>query len=424
MDVDLTEPQTDFFTSEAAYTAAVAGFGSGKTIAAWMRLLATKMRYPSIDLAYYAPTYALIRDIFYPYVEADLDKLRIPYHINKQENILHIQGYGQVFCRTMDNPELIVGYQVGDAFLDEFDVLDKEKAIRVIRKVKARMRQHFPDKKKHQMFISTTPEGFKATYELFKKNPLEDSSLVQMSTHSNAHNLPDDYIQGLYDMYPEQLIEAYINGEFVNLVSGGCFPKFSREQNGCNTEIQDNDHLYIGQDFNVGKQSSVIYVKREEFVAGERIPQLHAADEIMQAFDTEETIQIIKERYPKHKITMVPDASGKARSSSSGSTTDFTLLREAKFKIDTPTANPLVKDRIISTNAAIRNSKGVIKFKVNVDRCPDFTAAMEQIVFNKNGQMDKAHDLDHPVDAGTYPIDRYFPVRKVQAAQVQVIGGY
>jgi hypothetical protein len=42
--------------------------------------------------------------------------------------------------------------------------------------------------------------------------------------------LPTDYIDSLRASYPPQLIEAYLEGRFVNLNSG-CVPEFSRKLN-------------------------------------------------------------------------------------------------------------------------------------------------------------------------------------------------
>jgi len=186
-EVNLTVPQSEFFHAAERYVAAVAGFGSGKTQAAVSRLLTTKLKYPSVDVAYLAPSYGLIRDIFYPYMSEVLSEMNIGFNINKQENNIYLQGHGKIICRTMERPDMIVGWEAGDAFLDEFDLLPTQKAKTVINKISARLRQKFPDGKKNQRFITTTPEGFKATYQLFKKEPLNDSRLIRMSINSDVN---------------------------------------------------------------------------------------------------------------------------------------------------------------------------------------------------------------------------------------------
>lgn len=410
MEIDLTMPQTEFFTSDASYVAAVAGFGSGKTRAAWTRCLATKMMYPRIDLAYLAPTYALIRDIFYPYVTETLVDMRMDpkrdFTINKGENVVHIHGMGQIYCRTMDNPDMIVGWEVGDAFIDEFDLLPTDKALKVIRKVSARCRQKFPDGKKNQKYITTTPEGFKATYKLFKKEPLQDSALIQMSTYSNAMNLPPNYIADLESQYPEQLIAAYLNGQFVNLVSGNVYYNYDRGLNHTNEMIEKREPLQIGMDFNVGNMNATVHVIRNN--------KPRALDEVVGLRDTPAMIDALRELYTDHPITIYPDASGNNASSKSASLSDIKLLRQAGFVINAPNKNPMIKDRVTSMNLAFCTAKGERNYLVNSDRCPSYSEALEQHVYDRNGLPEKRMDnnIDDINDSGGYFIHRRFPINK------------
>ncbi len=384
---DLTVPQSEFFHATERYVAAVAGFGAGKTQAAVSRLMTTKLKYPSIDVAYLAPSYGLIRDIFFPYIAEILSEMNIGFNINKSEHNVYIQGHGKIICRTMERPDMIVGWEAGDAFLDEFDLLPTEKALSVVRKLSARLRQKFPDGKKNQRFITTTPEGFKATYKMFKKDPVADSRLIQMSTYSNPH-LPEDYIQGLVDLYPPQLIEAYLKGNFVNLVSGAVYNCFDRDAMHTNREIKSGEPLHIGMDFNVTKMSAVVFVDG-----------LNVVDELIGYYDTPDIIEAIKEKYPKNNIYVYPDAAGKSRNTTGATTSDHKLLKLAGFTVRALKANPLVKERVQSCNKVMSDGE----LKINTNKCPLTTEAIEQQIY-KGGIPDKSQDLDHPIDAFGYRI--------------------
>lgn len=400
----LTTPQSEFFQATERYVAAVAGFGSGKTRGAVTRLIATKLKYPDVDLAYLAPSYGLIRDIFYPYMYKALTELKIKFDINKGSNTIYIQGAGKIYCRTMDNPDMIVGWEAGDAFLDEFDLLPTKKAERVLNKISPRLRQKFPDGKKNQRFISTTPEGFKATYKLFKKDPLPDSRLIQMSTYSNPH-LPDDYIQGLIDLYPEQLIKAYLNGEFVNLVSGSVYPYFDRDTHNTIRTIKKGEPLDIGIDFNVGKMSAAVYAPP---IIMEGKPLLQIIDELIGYADTPALIEAILENYPNHRISVFPDAAGKNRNTVGATVTDHKLLKQAGFRLRALNANPLIKERVQSVNKLFQN----MQLLVNVETCPQIIEALEQQVYDQNGKPDKSQDIDHPLDALGYRVCKDFLLSK------------
>ena len=405
-DLTLTTPQSDFFISQAEHTAAVAGFGSGKTQAALTRLLATKLAYPSVHQAYLAPTYSLIRDIFYPKISEVLGEMGLRFTINRTEHIIYVQGGGQIICKSMKHPDSIVGWESGDVFMDEFDTLSIENAKLVMNKVSARARMVYPDGKINQKWITTTPEGFKATYEYFQKDPLPGSNLIQMSTYSNEVNLPNGYIDNLFRLYPDQLIDAYLLGKFVNLTVGSVYPMFDRQHNNTHYVQSPRETLHIGMDFNVYKMSAIVHVIRNN--------EPYAVDEIMGARDTPDMIEAIQQRYTdaKNPIIVFPDSTGGSANTTNASTSDIKLLRDAGFRIDAPAANPPIRDRVVSMNGMFHNAKQERRYRVNVEKCPNYTLSLEQQVYDKTGKPDKAHDQDHPNDAAGYFIHRRFPAQR------------
>jgi hypothetical protein len=117
------------------------------------------------------------------------------------------------------------------------------------------------------------------------------------------------------------------------------------------------------------------------------------------AYDTADMISILKERFPKRKIVVYPDASGNARNTAGDS--DIKLLKKAKFIIRVNGTNPSVKDRITDANAGFKNAKGESTYFVNTNNCPDYTEALEKLPYKK-GVPDKESGFDHVTDAGTY----------------------
>jgi len=430
MDIELSKPQAEAFRSTAKSTAVVAGFGSGKTDLAMFRLVTSMLQYPKADFLYCAPTIPLIRDILWAKLADFLPTIGIDYTINKSESIVYLHGYGKIFCRSMDNPERLVGFEVLDAFLDEMDILPTEKAVSMFMKVKARCRQKIIDPvksngtpviKRNQIFVTTTPEGFRGTYELFKRSPAPGTKLVQMSTYSNAKNLPDDYIEDLKASYPPQLIAAYLEGEFVNLNSLGVWSSFDPEHNHMHIDVKKGEELHIGQDFNVGRGCAVTYVWRTldrdhlQNPTNFHLKVLVACGEIVESFDTPDTIRAHEEAFPgKHfpnKI-LYPDATGDNRKSVNATITDISLMRHAGYRVLQKNINPPIKDRITAANAAFCNANGVRQVFVDTKKCPYLTEALVQQAYDKNGLPQKgASKFDDLTDAGTYPIEWHFPLR-------------
>lgn len=425
--IEPTIPQDDFIFSELRFPAIVAGFGAGKTQALVDRSIIMKLQFPTVNQGFYEPTYDLIRQIAWPRYEEILETNGIAFKLRKSpHNCIDLPGRGRIIFRSMDTPQRIIGYEHGDAFVDELDTLKRDDAMEVWRRVLSRNRQRKPymrngagvilkdaegRSRRHPntAAVATTPEGFKFVYDRWYVNEQGDPNygIITAPTYSNPH-LPPEYIQNLRDDYPPELIDAYIEGRFVNLTSGTVYRNFNRETHLCDIVEREDEMLHLGMDFNINKMAVVVHVERKlEWKGEERVCPVATA-EIKDGMDTEHVIQIIRQRWPQNPITVYPDASGSHGTTSGGaSKSDITLLKSAGFRVAVDAANPLVKDRVNSMNAAFNNG-----YRVNGQRCPYYVRCLEQQTYDKNGVPDKTQDLDHPNDAGGYFIHKKHPLLK------------
>lgn len=379
----------------------VAGFGAGKTEAAVLRSVLGLIRNPGTNRGFYEPTYDLIRMIAWPRFEAVLEEIGLPYRLTKSPtNQIVIEGYGNIFFRSMDNPQRIVGYEHADADIDELDTLKQDDAAYAFRQIMARNRQHKPSGRPNTIGVTTTPEGFKFVHDTWVKNRRQGYEIIQAPTRSNPH-LPADYIESLESLYPKHLLDAYLEGRFVNLTSGTVYTSYNRE--GCDSDetIKDGEPLFIGCDFNVTKQAATVYVQRDGGAVW------HAVDELVNMYDTPDMIGVIEGRYPDNPIYIYPDASGKSRKTVDASKSDIALLEQAGFFVRVNKRNPLVKDRVLAMNAALEQGR----VRINAKRCPTTAECLEQQVY-KNGEPDKSSGTDHQNDATTYPIAYEMPIVK------------
>lgn len=417
----LNIPQSRFLEMDHKFKAFVAGFGSGKTWVGCSGMAKHFWENPRINAGYFAPTYPQIRDIFYPTMEEVAYDWGLTIDVKEANKEVHFYSgrvyRGTTICRSLDKPSSIVGFKIGHGLVDEIDILNQDKATLAWRKIIARMR-YKKEGLRNGIDVTTTPEGFKFVYEQFVKQLREKPhlekmyGLIQASTYDNAKNLPDDYIESLFETYPKQLISAYLNGQFVNLLSGAVYANFDRKLNHTNEVMEDGELLHIGMDFNVLKMAAVVYVLRSD--------KLIAVDELVDVRDTPTMAQMIKERFESHAIKIYPDASGQNTSSKSASQSDLSILREAGFTLVVDSSNPRVKDRIMATEAMLLNGKGERRLLVNTHRCPKFTEGLEQQVYDRNGEPDKSSGVDHVNDAGTYPVVKLFPIVRRQAQRVRL----
>jgi hypothetical protein len=417
----LNLPQQRFLALPHKFRAYVAGFGSGKTWAICAGACKHYWEHPRANRGYFAPTYPQIRDIYYPTIEEVASDWGLRVKIAEANKEVHFYSgrvyRGTTICRSMEKPESIVGFKIARGDIDELDTLQVRKAEHAFRKIIARLRFKFDGL--NGIDVATTPEGFRFTYEQWVKAVRDKPVLadmygmVQASTYDNELNLPADYIPSLLATYPPQLIEAYLNGQFVNLLSGTVYHQFSRTDNVCADMLHEGEALHVGMDFNVGKMAAIGHVIRDA------MPR--AVDEITGGYDTPDMIRQIKERYWRHdgntyhktrEITIYPDASGGSRKSVNASETDIKLLRDAGFRVSAPDANPPVKDRINSMNAMFCNALGQRRYRVNLQTCPTYADHLQQQVWADNGEPDKKSGHDHTNDAGGYFIHRMFPLIK------------
>ncbi|BAQ84210.1 putative terminase [uncultured Mediterranean phage uvMED] len=405
MKLSVNVPQSQFLNLTNKYRAYVAGYGAGKTFIGCVAQCLDFWKYPGINQAYFAPTFPQIRDIYYPTVQSCADLCGLTVEIregNKEVHFYNGRTYrGTVICRSMQLPQTIVGFKIGNALVDEIDVMDTNKASLAWNKIIGRLRwENAPNR----VSVTTTPEGYKFIYQRFVMDKTDNYGLIQASTYDNEANLPDGYIESLADTYNPELRAAYLNGQFVNLFSGTVFRSYERKRCASRETVQPREMLRIGCDFNVTNVSAVVYVTRGGI--------WHAVDEMTGIYDTPDLIAAIKQKYPDHSIRIYPDASGGSRKTVDASISDISLLQSAGLAVYAHKSNPLVKDRVIAANVAF--DKGMVK--VNELLCPEYSRCLEQLAYDANGAPDKKSNLDHLPDAGTYPIAYEMPVVKPAAS--------
>jgi hypothetical protein len=401
LNLALFEKQEDFVFSEAKFPALIAGYGAGKTHGLVARALARKMAFPRNQVGYFAPTWDLIKLIAWPRFEEVLSEFDIGYRLNRSDRYLDIEGWGRVLFRSLESA--LVGFEVGDSVVDELDTMAAHKASQCWNRVIARTRQRKMNGAMNTVALGTTPEGFRFAYERWEQKASERYVLYRMSTRDN-YLLPEDYIPSLEETYPPQLLEAYLEGRFVNMTAGSVYPEFNRVLNACKDVPLAGEPLHIGMDFNVLNMTAIVCVIRDG------LPR--AVEELTRVRDTPTMAELIASRYPNRSICIYPDASGSARKSVGAGVSDLAILGAKGFRICAPNANPPVRDRVNAVNALILNAKGERRFKVNVERCPVLTNSLEKQAFDGNGEPDKSGDLDHAPDGLGYFLSYRFPIVK------------
>lgn len=362
----------------------------------------------------YAPDHNILRRVAIPRAQFWLTQGGWSYTTNKTENVIYTSssGIGDIIFKSLNDPESLVGYETYATFIDELDTLSMAHAEAVFDKLLGRNRQNIEDvPEAYKVFNEldnrwecvnktaafSTPEGFKFCYNMW--HPDSENAIMNPEfkiykgrTLDNP-TLSRTWINQLKAKYSKKKLQAYMEGEFVNLESGTVYYTFDRKVHKSFETVQMGDILHIGVDFNVGNCSAVIIVTRGY--------KYHAVAEITGALDTPFLIKQILDRWPLNKKIVYPDATGIKRSSSNSavSKTDIALLRLAGLQIRARSQNPLVRDRVACKNNLIEKGR----YYVSETGCPTYIKHIEQQSY-VNGKPDKDSGNDHLPDAGGYPL--------------------
>lgn len=394
--IELLKHQHEFIKSTKQHSVIVGGFRSGKTYAGVIKTIKKlieiyqQTKTPS-NVAYYLPTYALVRGIAYPEFRKQLQVFNIEFQLKETHHEISTD-YGTIIFKSMEDPSSIMGFEVGYSLIDEIDRVHRNKVEEAFHNIIARNSAQTQSEYNPTDFVST-PEGFGFLYNFWKDNNENNKvELIRARTENNPYIHPE-FVQSLKDQYSEHKLLAYLDGEFVNMTSGSVFSDYDINKHHTDKEVTESDVLHIGMDFNITNMSAVVHL----FEGG----IAYAVDEFTRYYDTHDLCQAIKQRYPMHRINIYPDASGNNRRSAGES--DFTEIRKFKFNLLSLSKNSLVKDRVNTTNMTFRQGK----YLVNKNKCPNYSEALMQLAY-KNNEPDKSSGFDHLTDAGTYYINYIF----------------
>ena len=322
---------------------------------------------------------------------------------NKNESELFVEfDNGSIIqLKGAENRDSLRGVSLAGAVIDEAAFMVKEVWTEVVRPSTS-------DQQAPVLFISS-PSGwnwFKERYDYALSGEDPNWEAFQFTT-AEGGNVTDEEIESAKRELPIKTFNQEYLASFETL-SNRVYSNFDRMQNVAESDQDINDFpdLYIGIDFNVNPMSAIVGVKSAD--------QLFLLDEIiLPNSNTTELSAEIKRRYPKHKIRVYPDPSGRARkTSAAGGVTDFAILEQNGFSVVAPRAHPPVADRINEVQAMLQNANGQRRLFVS-KKCKDMIKSLDGLVYKeKTGAPDKDSGLDHITDALGYLVHSEFPIRK------------
>ena len=402
---DYLPHQWEFITSKKQINALVGGFGSGKTYAFLHKTFINhikKRNDKDISNGWIIyPTYELAEELFVEPMKEIFERNGINYTYNIQKHKF-TTPYGIMKIYQLQKPQRIIGAELTFIGFDEFDVESWKNCDIAYKKAIGRMR----GSSDCEIYIVTSPEGFHYTHHQFVENDNDSKALIHGKTTDNVY-LPDSYIDLLEQNYDKSMLQAYRDGEFVNISALSTYHSFERSKNVKKCEYDRSQPVRIGLDFNNDPMCSILFhtYKTE--------PKVRIFDCISLSHQgqgdllTSRICAVIKDKYPNHQYIVYPDASGFQRHTSA-MFSDIDLLKQAGFKVNVRKSNPPVTNRVNSVNKMLEGN-------IIIDpRCKALIQDLEKVT-NKQGtrDIDKSNKLlTHMTDALGYAIEWEFPIIK------------
>ena len=418
--------QYEFATTNPAeykHPAIIGGFGSGKTESIplrWLSLIEYRATNQKLkcNLMVVEPTFEMIRDILVPTFDLFFDrhKIKHTFHKSYYNYSINYKGYSfTAMFRSADKPASLTGKNLTDIMLDEYDKIKSVKDQKdVWNECIARIR------KAEYGTVSpvTTPEGYRNTYELYGKELKKGFKLIRAKTYNNFF-LPKDYIENLYLQYSPELVQQYIEAEFINLTQGKVYYPFNRNSHLKKLQLIHNIPIRLTFDFNVNPMTTSICQIVDSFDFRCQPKVVHVLKSLnTRNSNTDKQCLAVKDYLKNYdnELIIYGDATNQKRTESNY--TNWQIVKQhfppsEKIQYKVPSSNPAIIDRVNSVNSKLLNSKNQIGILLDSENCNELVNDFEKIVWKegKNEIDTKDKDLTHNSDNIGYIIWQEFPLR-------------
>jgi len=409
--IELLESQADFVTDTSTmFLGLVGGYRAGKTYSLCHRAIYMASKNIGYRGALLEPTHGMLKRVLVPTMIDILDSIGLPYTYRSSDPhgiTLHFpNGNVEILLMASESYKRVAGVTLAWFGVDEFDLIDTDLAQDAWKMLVSRL----TNANVMSGFVTSTPEGYKFLYQFFVADANDehgvertDRRLITARTIDNPYIDPA-YIERMYTQYTSKQLEAYLNGEFVNLVSGSVYDQFDRALNGTSKTLADYPKhiLHIGLDFNINNMASTVFIVDRA--------EPHALKEHIGAQNTRIWIENMKKEYPDRTIYVYPDSSG-ASGSANADQSSIAMIKQAGFEVKCGKANPRIELRVGSVNAKICNANNVRSFFINPRTCPETTRGLEQQAYDPStGKPDKKSGVDHTCDAVGYFMHNAYPL--------------
>ena len=395
----LSERQKLIAKDPARFKVAVCGRRFGKTFLA-MREICYRARMPNQEIFYITTSYRAAKMIMWKSLKRKLISLKWAKKVNESELSITLKNGSVISLKGAEEPDRLRGVSLSYCVIDEAAEC-KLKALwgEIIRPALA-------DQQGGALFIGTPKGKSSAFYDLYvKAGRAKGWSRYQFTTMDGGFVTQEEIDAAREDMSERQFRQEFLATfeTYENRVAWA----FDRDSHVIDEpKLVDTSIIHVGMDFNVNPITAAVLVKG----ANDTLMQI---DEIkIHASNTNELAEEISNRYPRSKVFVYPDPSGRRTQTSSGGNSDHKILENYGFIVKAPRKHDPVKDRINAFNARLSNSKGDKRLFLTRN-CKYTIECLDKHSFKEGTtQPDKDTGFDHMFDAISYAVAYLYPIKK------------
>ena len=272
--------------------------------------------------------------------------------------------------------------------------------------------------------LYTTPSGFDHCYDLYEETKKDPEWAHFHAPSTEAWWWTAEEIDSAKRTMSEAIFAQEILAEFRDLTRGKAYVNFGEHNI---SDVNPFSHLSIsphlpiilGTDYNLSPMAwslgQVNVGKAHWFYYDE----IH-----LESSHTQEASEaaVAKLEGLPNEVWVCGDATSKAGQRAAAGQSDYDILmsrlRAANIKAinRTPDSNPLVRDRVNTANAYLKNAAGVSSLWVH-PRCKNLIKDFQRVVWKENNAvLDEGprREQTHATDSATYPLCEITPLRGVR----------
>lgn len=415
-EISLFPFQQEVFDHKARFKIVAAGRRTGKSYLASVMAYNHCLEHRNQRAILIGPTVGMIRESMWSTLKNIVHKSHLEGLPREMDLEMRFINGSRLSLKGFDRPDSLRGISPSPTYiiLDEFAFIKTGAFSEVV------LPMATDPNRKAKVLIISTPKGVSGDfYQLYNKGQ-EENHLWKSWQFTAEKVRPDmkEEIALARSTLDLKTFEQEYCATFNN-TGDSVFYNFTRENNVLDIEpLQKNEPVHIAIDFNVKIMASSVFAHRGD--------QLHCVNEFYGSADTHQLIRRIKSVYKDRDITVYPDASGNARkTSASTGVTDFSLLRNAGFKVLARSKQPPIVDSVNCVNHLLKDANGYSRLYFHKD-CTRTIASMEQTSWKvgsstgmDNAVIDKSRGAEHFSDGIRYICEYLYPINKHKPAVIR-----